>query len=87
VYELDGLSFRHKDSVYPDACNRFVWHIKETCGKFQLHDKNFTCLLNFFCYFSWMKLQIADLEFEPLLSYDQIQQRVAEVAQQLNERF
>jgi hypoxanthine phosphoribosyltransferase len=34
-----------------------------------------------------MKLQIADLEFEPLLSYDQIQQRVAEVAQQLNEDF
>nr|WP_294942291.1 hypoxanthine phosphoribosyltransferase [uncultured Mucilaginibacter sp.] len=34
-----------------------------------------------------MKLQIADLEFEPLISYEQIQQRIAELAQQINEDF
>ena len=34
-----------------------------------------------------MKLQIADLEFEPLLSPDTIQKRVAEMAQQINEDF
>ncbi|AMR30862.1 hypoxanthine phosphoribosyltransferase [Mucilaginibacter sp. PAMC 26640] len=34
-----------------------------------------------------MKLQIADLEFEPLISYEQVLQRVAEVAQQINEDF
>lgn len=34
-----------------------------------------------------MKLQIADLEFEPMLSHDQILKRVTEVAQQINEDF
>ncbi|WP_374948471.1 hypoxanthine phosphoribosyltransferase [Mucilaginibacter sp.] len=34
-----------------------------------------------------MKLQIDDLEFEPLISPEKIQQRVAEVARQINEDF
>lgn len=34
-----------------------------------------------------MKLQIADLEFEPLISPETIQQRVVEVAQQINLDF
>ena len=34
-----------------------------------------------------MKQQIADLEFEPLISYEQVQQRVAELALQINEDF
>ncbi len=34
-----------------------------------------------------MKLQIADLEFEPLFSHEAIQQRIAEVAQDINNDF
>ncbi|MDB5060381.1 MAG: hypoxanthine phosphoribosyltransferase [Mucilaginibacter sp.] len=34
-----------------------------------------------------MKLQIADLEFEPLISPEEIQQRILEVAQQINADF
>ena len=34
-----------------------------------------------------MKLQIADLEFAPLFSHETIQQRVAEIAQQINNDF
>lgn len=34
-----------------------------------------------------MKLQIADLEFEPMIPYERIQQRVAEIAQDINNDF
>jgi hypoxanthine phosphoribosyltransferase len=34
-----------------------------------------------------MKLQIADLEFEPLFPHEVIQQRIAELAQQINNDF
>ncbi|MBK0379961.1 hypoxanthine phosphoribosyltransferase [Mucilaginibacter segetis] len=34
-----------------------------------------------------MKLQIADLEFEPLIAPDAIQKRIVQVAQQINEDF